>query len=364
MEPTIVRYPIPGNEAGGLLHIYGDPKAAKNVVFYCGGWPDGVEPFTPLARRLAAPSAEGSDGCFVGITCWPGFDEASYLQSKFRGFRRRGFTFDEVTRCIREAAKQLFAEYYKASDGEERAKPQFTVIFHDFGVVTGLMFVNRSLEEECFTEHVPDRIVLLDILLGPHPKCRDKPRDIASYTPREKLVYLAYRGTNAASFTLMRYVSESVGLFVFGMLWSVVSLLGLGPLRPIDGMLLKQRRMNPFHMLYTFYPYHYLFRAMLGNTSRIDLAHAHLPLDLVRTPVLFLYGTEKNVMFHDHRSFAILEREERENKSNCRIVKVEGAGHWMYCQRPEVCEREIRDFLRSGINTDDESRSGNPQSKL
>ena len=53
-------------------------------------------------------------------------------------------------------------------------------------------------------------------------------------------------------------------------------------------------------------------------------------------------------MFHDHRSLAILEQEEAEGRSECRAVKVEGAGHWMYCQRPDLCEHEIRKFLKSG----------------
>lgn len=53
-------------------------------------------------------------------------------------------------------------------------------------------------------------------------------------------------------------------------------------------------------------------------------------------------------MLHDHRSLAILEQEEREGRSDCRVVKIDGAGHWMYCQKPDVCEWEIRKFLKNG----------------
>ena len=164
MKPTIIRYPIPGND--GLLHIYGK-RTSKNVILYCGGWPDGVAdgPFTPLAKQLAT-STEHDDGYFVGITCWPGFDYELYQQTKYR---RQGYTFDEVTCCIREAAKQLFIEYNKPTsnetDNDDQHKPQFTTIFHDFGVLTGLMYVNRSIEEEYFTEHKPDKVILLDVLI-------------------------------------------------------------------------------------------------------------------------------------------------------------------------------------------------------
>ena len=57
------------------------------------------------------------------------------------------------------------------------------------------------------------------------------------------------------------------------------------------------------------------------------------------------YYLLRRKMFHDHRSLAILQQEERDGTSDCRVVMVEGAGHWMYCQRPDVCEAEIRKFL-------------------
>ena len=73
-------------------------------------------------------------------------------------------------------------------------------------------------------------------------------------------------------------------------------------------------------------------------------------------------------MFHDHRSLAILEQEEKEGSSDCRVVRVEGAGHWLYCQRPDVCEHEIRRFLKSGKVNDEEvvgaENKNNLRSKL
>lgn len=296
MKPTIIRYAIPGNESGGLLHIYGE-GTASNVVLYCGGWPDGVEPFTPMAMRLATSSStETKDGCFVGVTCWPGFDFESYQQLKFRGFKRGGYNFNEVLCCIREAAKQLFVEYYRQHVHDFKETPQFTVIFHDFGVLPGLMFVNRSIEEDYFAEHTPNRIVLLDVLLEPHPDFRTQFWHLSPYSVHELLVYVAYRGTFACAFAMLRFLSETIGLLTFRIMYMFVIMLRLAPLHPkgSDMMLLEERKMDQHHLIYTFYPYYYLFRAMLFNKK--ELVHGCLPLNLVKTPILYLYGEEKNVV--------------------------------------------------------------------
>jgi pimeloyl-ACP methyl ester carboxylesterase len=55
-------------------------------------------------------------------------------------------------------------------------------------------------------------------------------------------------------------------------------------------------------------------------------------------------------MFHDRRGLALLQQEEKDGTSDCRVVKVEGAGHWLYCQKPDVCEDTIRNFLKCGRN--------------
>jgi len=117
-----------------------------------------------------------------------------------------------------------------------------------------------------------------------------------------------------------------------------------------DATWAERPKLNNYHMVYMMYPYYYIMKALMFDNNKA-LAHAtswSLPLDLARTPVLFIYGNAKSVMLHDRRSLAILEKEEREGRSGCRVVGIEGAGHWMYCQRPDVCEHEIRKFLKCG----------------
>ncbi len=47
-------------------------------------------------------------------------------------------------------------------------------------------------------------------------------------------------------------------------------------------------------MVYTFYPYYHLFRALLFDDEGLD--QGCLPLDLAKTPILYLYGEDKNVV--------------------------------------------------------------------
>ena len=304
MTPIIVRYPIPGYECGGLLHIHGE-RTAKHVVLYCGGFPDSVEPFLPMAKRLAVSRGNGdNDGCFVGVTCWPGFDDESYHRLNFRNFRREGFTFFDVTCCIREAAKQLFLEYNKTTGGvdfstkkDEGNKPQFTVIFHDWGVLPGMMFVNRSIMEgdEYFSERTPDRVVLLDVLLGPH-ESQTRFNHLSPYTIHELIVCLAYRGAAAYSFAMMRYISDSLGLATYAFLFALLKILRILPVRSIDETMLIERNTNLYHLVYMCYPYYYLFQTLILNKSSLSLGS--LPFDLAKIPVLYLYGAEKTVVRH------------------------------------------------------------------
>eukprot|EP00956_Cyclotella_meneghiniana_P004208 scaffold5177_cov73-Cyclotella_meneghiniana.AAC.3 len=339
-EPKILTYPIAGNEKGGILHIHGKPNA-KHVILCCGGYPDDHKPFTPLAQRLA------EDDCLVGITCFPGFDLDAYNECKFDGYKRSGYTFDEVCSSIRTAASQLFLQ------SESRSGTKFTVILHDWGVVPGIMFVNRAIEEE-YSSHVPTKVVLLDVLPRPHKEYKDLPSQSEVAYPLkpsgyEVIVCLAYRFALATSFALLRFVSDIVGLANMALSFGALLMLRLNPTRKIDNHLIDKRASeasSPLafyrHLVYMCYPYYYMFKCIIKGKGFEDV---HLPLDLKRTPILYIYGTNKNVMFHDWKSLAIMEREEREKKSDCRVVAVDGAGHWMYVQKIDECLEEIKKFM-------------------
>jgi pimeloyl-ACP methyl ester carboxylesterase len=365
MKPKVVHYPIPGNPTGGILHIYGEPAATQDIVLYCGGFPDGLGPISELAERLAK-TRDGQDrqGCYVGVTCFPGFDYDTFNEQKFNGFKKSGFTFDEVTCCVRDAADLLFKEHAKSESSTDEYKTTFTLMTHDWGAAIGHLFINRAIEERTFTQHKPDRLVMLDVLLFPHPKSNYKEvlRGSGVYIPtaRDHLFSISYRTIFAISFAMLQLVSETFGLVALGILSSVVfKILKLNPLSDVDSQHMKSCMKDPKHFLYMMYPYYHMYREVFkGSTSVFN--STMLPLDLKQTPILYIYGAKKNVMFHDYRSVALLEREEKEGLSESRVVRLEESGHWMYCQEPEICENEIRKFLRGGS----EASSGNKHSRL
>ena len=346
MEPKVIEYPIPGNEKGGILHIFGE-KTSQKCILYVGGFPDGVEPFTPMAKRLA------SNGCCVGVTCFPGFDFGRYNANKpGSNYRREGYRFEEVVLAVREAASQLFGEYNK-TDGKhfEYTNPSYTLILHDWGTVPGAMYANQVIADKelsiskrtLFTDHAPDRIVFLDVLLGPAPNMMDCTKHISRHTTREIVCYMAYRGAAALSF-LSHRVSKPIGAITYLIFGTLVQLTGLSPTRAIDNDMVGARitsfgRLS--HKIYMMYPYYYMFKALVINKKA--LAGAHLPTNLDKTPVLFLYGADKNVTFNDRRGMAVLEKQ-----PGCRVAKVDGAGHWLYCQKPDVVEKEITSFISKG----------------
>lgn len=359
MKPKkILHYPIPGNPTGGILHIYGEPTPQQDVILYCGGFPDGLEPISNLAERLATTRNGNDRGCYIGVTCFPGFDCETFNEQKFNGFKRGGFTFDEVTCCLRDAADALFMEHAKATADE--SKTTFTLMTHDWGAAIGHMFINRAIDEPKFTQHKPNRAVMLDVLMSPHPKSNHKEalRGIEVYTPtaRDHLFTLAYRTAFAISFAASLHISETIGLIVMGIMVTVgFKIFRLSPLMDVDSEHMKKTRTDPELFLYMTYPYYHMFREFFkGSTNAF--VDATLPLDLKQMPILYIYGAQKNVMFHDYRSVAMLEREEKQGLSECRVVKLEGIGHWMYLQEPEICETEIRKFLR-GSEKKKESRS-------
>lgn len=340
-EPTILIYPIPGNDNGGILHIYGNPNSNK-VILCCGGFPDDHKPFTPLARRLAS-----TNDCLVGITCYPGFEPESYSKYKCDWYKRAGYNFDEVAISIREAASTLFKRCQ--SDSDDR---KFTIILHDWGVIGGMIFANRAIKEQ--SPHAPKKIVLLDVLTWPDKDYKDLPlQSEVPYSLKPSIYELAvcfsYRFALATSFLWLRFVSDILGMINMAILWNLVSLFQLSPCKSFENQYVHERAFQSKsmleyyrHLIYMCYPYYHMFKCLIFGTGFEDI---HIPCDLKSTPVLYIYGTKKNIMFHNWTSLAILEREEREGRSDCRVVAVEDAGHWMYIQKLDRCHDEIKQFI-------------------
>ena len=170
---------------------------------------------------------------------------------------------------------------------------------------------------------------------------RSVTKDITPYINRETLVHAAYRGIFACTFAISRCVQ-------YGIIYSFVKILGFEPLKRIDqDCWQKERKMNQHHIIFTFYPYYNLINTLMFNhrelasvevttwlewntrTLRsgkecgefVSWSSLHGPLQIV---VIFpfqakpIYSVFNLQHFHDHRSMAILEREQREGRSDAR----------------------------------------------
>ena len=330
----VVNYRIADEDKAGALFILGDAAAPKMAIL-CAGFPDDHAIFLPFASLLAE-NTEG--GCLVGVACLPGYDDRE--DWPWTAHKAEGYTFNEMAMALREAVRALRAEStYEGADG---GGAKLTAIFHDWGVVPGLMYANRALAEPN-ADLSPREIVLFDVLPPPHPEHKDVPA-----APKESLYHVAvtlgYRIVLAAAFLIQRFVSKLLALAVLGLAFGALGALRLTPLRGIDVKVINARNvpLDPNRMIFMAYPYFYMFRALL--TGNQDFSGCSLPKRLDVTPVLYLYGTEKRVMFHDNGARMVLQREGEEGrKSNA--VAVKDAGHYLYVQQPEICFEAVKAFM-------------------
>lgn len=326
----IVTYNIADDPNGGAVFLYGNADAS-NIAIFCAGYPDDHENGQAFCSSLAE-----KNGTLVGLTCLPGYDDRP--EKPWETHKSGGYTFDEMVNAIRDGVKVLRAE-----STNEKAK--LTGIFHDWGVIPGTLWANRSLEDA--NADSPDELVLFDVLGRVHYDHRKDVPDYKKPSLFEEFVTIYYRIVFAGAFGLQHYVSTYLGLlfFVFGNLSTVI--FGISPTLAIDRKVIQARvpPMSPFRMIYMAYPYFNMFKMIFSGRSNEFMAWTSLPKDLKKTPVLYLYGTQKRVMFHDNGTVKYLEREAKENKSKSNAIAVEDAGHWLYIHQPDLCLKKVMEFM-------------------
>ena len=227
-----------------------------------------------------------------------------------------------------------------------------TVIFHDWGVVGGMNYVNQCLEEGDISKYItPDRVVLFDALGTPHPDRNDMKDNIISNIqqdgPRKTFFSLFYRVACATAFFFWSHISKQLGNFIQGMNRWCMEHSFLWPLYDVDVNILTSRQ-NPIstdRMAYMGYPYYNMLKMIFTGRAKGLLYCFSLPKDMNRTPVLYMYGMHKRVHFHIHAGLVALMEEQARERSKCRVVALEGAGHWLYLQKPEICMDEVVRFI-------------------
>ena len=294
----------------------------------------------PLASRLASEM-----NCLVGVMALPGYDDRP--EKPWTSHPAEGYTFNEWANAVRDAVKAL-----KGYSISKSTPKKLTGIFHDWGVVAGLMHTNQALESESDKDTTAvDQMVLFDVLLDAHP---ETPGIESVVVPRKSFfrrIYdtvttLSYRILFANVYFTQRFVSKHLARLKMGLGLTSLRALGLIPSRPVDEPAWKEYPVDPNRLMYMTYPYFGLFRSIVFGKMHRDFRGAHPPINLRKTPVLYMYGLDKNIMFHPDSSVALLQQENKNgNKSNA--IAIEDAGHWLYLQKADQCFGEIKRFMSS-----------------
>jgi len=372
----IVPYPIAGggsssstisgsHQAQGLLFLYGNPSSSQ-IALCCAGFADDHTVFQPFAKRLSQGdgSTAGGETVFVGVMCLPGYDDRPQDGGQpWTCHKRDGYTADEWAAAIREAAKVL-----KSESTSSCGRAKFTGIFHDWGVIAGTIWVNRAIHEAQDHPNVvkPDNVVYFDVLRPPSKNSKNiVQREVPGRSILQKACGLLYTVVLAKSFLLQRYVSKYLAAFHFVLGFSILNLLGLLPCQKFDtdsiGPLYKDHPISLFRLIYMAYPYWTnIYQAMLqkvlfGKTLPMQTDDTtRLHDDWNQTPILYMYGLQKNTMFHSNTSLQMLEQEpQRKGGSVSKAIGVQDAGHFLYVplQKMDICVKAVLSFMAEAAAT-------------
>jgi len=349
----MVKYPVGKHDDDrGALYLYGDPSCEK-LAICCAGYADDHIVFQPFAQEL---SLKGSDGVFVGVMCLPGYDDRPQDGASWTTHNPDGYTFDDWSNAVRDAVKALRKESTYAGGV---SKTKFTGIFHDWGTIAGTIWMNRVLAEATANNNKedpeyfkPNNVVYFDVLLGPSKSTNQtevvpKSSDVIQPSTKSNICQWLYRVVLAKSFLLQRYISKYVAAVTFIVGFTVLELLGLGPLFPFDAKSIEPlyKKNGPksiFRMTYMAYPYWSLFQP---SKMKKTIEEWKLHENWKETPILYLYGTKKRTQFHDERSIKMLENSMKHKTSTSRVIAVEEAGHFLYVQKPKLCVDAVYQFM-------------------
>lgn len=323
----VVFYSIAGDPKAGALYLYGNPDSSS-IAMFCSGFPDDHKNGQAFCSNLAEKNKT-----LVGLMCLPGFDDR--LDKPWWAHKKGGYTFDEMATAVRDAVKVLRME-----STVDEAK--LTGIFHDWGVGIGLLWANKSMDDNNVDS--PDELVLLDILPPVH---RDNKNDIPDFEkPTTYKVFLTwlYRIILATSFALQLYVSKYIALVFYTIGYKPLFALGLSPVFQTD-VDVRDSTIDLHRKIYMAYPYFQTLKSMMSTEGKELLSMISLTKNLKKTPILYLYGTEKPVMFHDNGALRYLQREAKERRSKSNAIAVESAGHWLHLQQPHKCLDEVMKFM-------------------
>ena len=394
----VLYYPIPGDETGGRVFLFGLPSAFRSnrdavisrIVLLCAGFPDDCTALQPLAARLAsgdendiddaAADTTNKDGVTVcGVTCLVGYDSHKPYTDYYC---RDGYTPEQTVTALREATKVLWNtcacsdsdSYNKQDKNNNNHNPELIGVFHDWACVFGNILVNQLATETESTTTASSRlfhfsrVVHLDILLPLHPNFIQQLPDAISLQLRKKrrpslftlVAMVTYQTVLVISYLLHRYISKYAAMAWLIPCFMILGILGMAPGNRQDAKLIQRRMKTDYldlgRMTYMAFTYYYMYKTMFLAIPRNwnDLP-IFLPPNLTDIPHLYMYGADKKFHFHDETALAYLEYQSQKHQKQptghtasfpSKVVPVKGAGHWLYLQKPDVCFHAIREFLQ------------------
>ena len=332
-------YSTPSGKPNGALHVFGDVSSPK-MALLCPGFPDDQTVFLPLAKALS------KDGILVGVMCLPGYDDRPEDGVPWESHPRKGFSYQETAKAVREASKAL------QGVSTCRETPEFIGIFFDWGVMAGTIWAYRLEQEAKDGAQVlrPNKIVFLDVLLGTSSKMPDSiPRSAVpqQLTLHQRLcrIYMILLATSSA---IQLHLSRRLAVAFTTISFYILYFTGIFPLEMSDiksrNAIYGDRMPGSLRCMSMTYMYRNIFSNIFASKTGFRFG---LHQDWKTTPVLYLYGKLKNTQYHSNRSFAMLKREEAEKRSLSRAVGLEGAGHYLFLQKQEECLKHILDFIRA-----------------
>ncbi|EOD11148.1 hypothetical protein EMIHUDRAFT_214991 [Emiliania huxleyi CCMP1516] len=278
MSWRFVRHDLLDLADAGTIWVAG-PCDAAHAMFFCAGFPCDHSSFAPLAARFAEV------GCLVGVGCMPEYDREEGC------LRPEGYDLPQIGRCFGQAVAALL--------GQATAAPKVTLVVHDWGIAPGFFHSN---------------------VVGVY----------------YSLCHLNYQSMFATSFLLYRYSRALGWAWLLGGQALFFVLLGkwLNPAGPKDG----HRGGKGLWWVYASATGDRA-NATLFRPAEAKALQQGLSFDasLAKQPICYIYGEEKNTMFHTRAQLAKLRA-----KEGCVVVGVPRAGHWCYKHEPEACYAAVK----------------------
>jgi len=272
-------------------------SSSSSPIVFLSGFPDNE--LSSWGEQV--PASLEADGHRLVFMCLPGYETVSLGKGKPSMKRSWGYSLEEVLQIMHSTVLDL---------GVTASNP-FVLIAHDWGAAFALMFCKIYPE-------LVSKLVLCDIGIISF--------DLMSFSPVKMYYLCSYQVLFALSYIVSETVSQHLGQMLAVVSFIIVKLF-CSP-TPHDKLKVPPSEVT----VDKFYPYYYLWKGILSKTL-IEPAYP-------RCPVLFMYGTKKNVMFHDDSFITQLKKSDTN-----RVVSLD-AGHWFMVEKPEATVQNIREFLR------------------